>query len=136
MKKKFPIVVAILLLVFSFCLSGCSWTPTVKVKTNKQVIELVKSWGKDINFYTSKKNPLKTTDGLRQVELGCYGKELYPNMQAFYKVAQVHLEFGEAVQVIGPDNPIFTMERGPRLYLTSSKYAKRLKDAVKVEFTE
>jgi hypothetical protein len=136
MKKLAPLSVVILLFAFSLCLVSCSKFSTVKVKTNKQVVELVRTWGTDISFYTSKNNPLKSTEGLRQVDLGCYDRGLLTNMQAFYKAAGVHLEFGEAVQVIGPDNPIFTMERGPRLYLTSSRYASHLKDAVKVEFTE
>jgi hypothetical protein len=136
MKKILSVSMVIILLGFSFWLASCSRVSTVKVKANKQVVELAKSWGSDISFYTAKKNPLKSTEGLRQVELGCYDRELVPKMQAFYKAAEVHLEFGEAVQVIGPDNPIFSMERGPRLYLTSAKFAKKLKDAAKVEFTE
>ena len=136
MKKFLSAGMIIIVLGFSFWLVGCSKISTVKVKANKQVVELAKSWGPEISFYTAKKNPLKATEGLRQVDLGCFDKELVPHMQAFYAAAQVQLEFGEAVQVIGPDNPIFSMERGPRLYLTSSKFASRLKDAVKVEFTE
>lgn len=126
----------ILLLGLSFWLVGCSKVSTVKVKANKQVVELVKTWGPDVSFYTSKKNPLKSIEGLRQEEIGCFGPELGSHIRAFYDAAAIEKTHGEGVQVIGPDNPIFMMEHGPRLYLTSSKFAPKLKDAVKVEFTE
>ena len=126
----------ILLFAFSLFLFSCSKGSTVTVKANKQVVELVKSWGPDISFYTSKKNPLKSTEGLRQEEIGCYGSELGFHIQAFYDAAGIEKTHGEGVQVIGPDNPIFMMERGPRLYLTSAKYASRLKEAIKVKFSE
>lgn len=126
----------IILFGFSFWLVSCSKGSTVTVKANKQVVELVKTWNPDISFYTSKKNPLKSIEGLRQEEIGCWGKELGYHIQAFYNAAGIEKTHGEGVQVIGPDNPIFIMEHGPRLYLTSSQYAPRLKEAVKVEFTE
>jgi hypothetical protein len=136
MKKILSVGMVLIIFGLSFWLVSCSKFSTVKVKANKQVVELVKTWGSEVSFYTSKKNPLKTIEGLRQVDLGCYDRELVPKMQAFYIAAGVPLEFGQAVQVIGPDNPIFVMEHGPRLYLTSEKYAKKLKEAVKVEFIE
>lgn len=126
----------IVFLVFSFWLVSCSKGSTVKVKANKQVVDLVKTWNPDISFYTSKKNPLKSIEGLRQEEIGCFGPELGFHIKAFYDAAGIEKTHGEGVQVIGPDNPIFVMERGPRLYLTSAKYAPKLKEAVKVEFYE
>jgi hypothetical protein len=136
MRKMLSAGAMVLLIAFSFSSMNCSRTPAVTVKANRQVVELVKTWGSDVSFYTSKKDPLKSVEGLRQQEIGCYGKELVPHIQAFYDAAGVEREFGNAVQVIGPDNPIFLMERGPRLYLTSPEYAKRLKEAVKVRFSE
>jgi len=136
MKKILLAGMIIVLFGFSLWLVGCSRVSTVKVKANKQVIELVKTWDRDVSFYTSKKNPLKTIEGLRQEEIGCFGPELAANIQAFYNAAGIEKTHGEGVQVIGPDNPIFIMERGPRLYLLSSRYAEKLKEAVKVEFAE
>ena len=126
----------ILLFGFSFWLVSCSKGSTVTVKANKQVVELVKTWGPEISFYTSKKNPLKSIEGLRQEEIGCYGPELGSHIRSFYDAAGIIKTHGEGVQVIGPDNPIFMVERGPRLYLTSAKNASRLKEAVKVKFSE
>ena len=126
----------ILLFAFSLLLISCSKGSTVKVKANKQVVELVKSWDPEISFYTSKKNPLKSIEGLRQEEIGCYGPELGFHIKAFYDAAGTEKTHGEGVQVIGPDNPIFMVERGPRLYLTSANYAPKLKEAVKVKFSE
>jgi hypothetical protein len=136
MKKVFSISTIVLLLGFSLCVVNCSRSSTVTVKANKQVVELVKTWDPDINFYTSKKNPLTSIEGLRQEGIACWGRELIPNIQAFYDAAGVQKSYGDAVQVVGPDNPIFVVERGPRLYLISSKYASRLKEAVKVRFSE
>jgi hypothetical protein len=136
MKKILSVSMVIILLGFSFWLVSCSKGSTVKVKANKQVVELVKTWNPDISFYTSKKNPLKSIEGLRQEEIGCWGPELGNNIRAFYDAAGTEKTHGEGVQVIGPDNPIFSMERGPRLYLTSAKFAPKLKEAVKVEFSE
>ena len=126
----------IILFGFSFWLVSCSKGSTVTVKAYKQVVELAKSWGPEISFYTSKKNPLKSIEGLKQEEIGCFGPELGFHIRAFYDAAGIEKTHGEGVQVIGPDNPIFMMEHGPRLYLTSAKFAPKLKEAVKVEFTE
>jgi hypothetical protein len=136
MKKIMSVSMVMILFGFSFWMISCSKGSTVKVKANRQVVELVKTWGPDVSFFTSKKNPLKSIEGLRQEEIGCYGPELGFHIQAFYNAAAIEKTHGEGVQVIGPDNPIFSMERGPRLYLTSAKYAPKLKDAVKVEFTD
>ncbi|MGC2062932.1 MAG: hypothetical protein WA610_08130 [Thermodesulfovibrionales bacterium] len=136
MKKILSAGLVIILFGFSLWLVGCSKGSTVKVKANKQVVELLRTWGPEISFYTSKKNPLKSIEGLRQEEIGCFGPELGVHIQAFYDAARIEKTHGDGVQVIGPDNPIFIMEHGPRLYLTSVKFAPKLKEAVKVQFTE
>jgi hypothetical protein len=136
MKKILTVGMVILLFAFSLFLISCSKGSTVTVKANKQVVELVKTWDPEISFYTSKKNPLKSIEGLRQEEIGCYGPELGFHIRAFYDAAGIEKTHGEGVQVIGPDVPMFTVERGPRLYLTSAKNASRLKEAVKVKFSE
>jgi len=135
MKKLFPLGAVVLLLAFSLCVVNCSGKRTATVKANKKVVELVKTWDPKVNFYTSKKNPLKSIDGLRQKEIACFGPELAGNIQAFYDAAQIKKEYGDAVQVIGPENPIFIIENGPRLYLTLSNYEPKLKEAVKVRFS-
>ena len=136
MKKILAAGVVILLFAFSLLLVSCSKGPTVTVKANKQVVELVKTWDPEISFYTSKKNPLKSIESLRQEEIGCWGRELGFHIRAFYDAAGIEKTRGDAVQVIGPDVPMFMMERGPRLYLTSAKFAPKLKEAVKVTFVE
>ena len=136
MKRNLSVSMVIILFVFSFWVVSCSKGSTVKVKANKQVVELVKTWNPDISFYTSKKNPLKSIEGLRQEEIGCFGPELSGHIRAFYDAAGIEKTHGEGVQVIGPDNPIFVMEHGPRLYLISAKNASKLKEAVKVKFSE
>lgn len=126
----------ILLAASLLFLVSCSKHSTVKIKANKKVVELIKTWSPEISFYTSKKNPLKSIEGLRQEEIGCWGPELISNIRAFYDAAEIEKTHGEGVQVIGPDNPIFIIEGGPRLYLTSAKNAPKLKEAVKVRFSE
>ena len=136
MKKILVSGSVILVIAMLSFLIGCSRTPTVTVKANKRVVELVNSWGPDVNFYTAKKTPLTSIEGLRQEQIGCYGRELVPNVIAFYDAAGVEKTYGDAVQVIGPDNPVFSVARSPRLYLLSKQYASRLKDAAKVRFVE
>jgi hypothetical protein len=136
MKKIVSVMSVILLFTMLTFLASCSRNSTVTVKANKNVVELVKKWDPKISFYTSKKNPLKSIEGLKQEEIACWGRELAPNIMAFYDAAGVQKVYGDAVQVIGPDNPIFAMERSPRIYLLSSEYASRLKEAVKVQFSE
>ena len=136
MKKILSLSIVILLSAFLFSLVSCSRVSTVKVKTNKKVVEMVRTWDRNISFYTSKKDPLKSTEGLRQAEIACFGRNLKDKIQAFYNAAEIRKEYGDAVQVIGPDNPIFSMQDGPRLYLTSREFEPKLKEAVKVEFTE
>ena len=134
MKKLFPLKAAILLLAFSLCLINCSGKQTDAVKANKKVVELVKTWDPKIAFYTSKKDPLKSIEGLRQAEIACFGPELSGNIQAFYDAAQIHREYGNAVQVIGPSKLLFTEKDAPRLYLVHSNYEPKLKDFVRVKF--
>jgi hypothetical protein len=136
MKKLSALWSVILVCAMLSLLLSCSRTPTVTVKANRNVVELVKTWDPKISFYTSKSNPMKSIEGLRQEEIGCWGRELVPNVVAFYDAAEVVKTYGDAVQVIGPDNPIFSAERSPRLYLLSSKFAAKLKDAAKVKFVE
>jgi hypothetical protein len=136
MKKYLSLGMIILLATSLFLLVNCSGSSTVTVKANKNVVELIKTWDPDISFYTSKKSPLKSIEGLRQEEIGCWGPELIVNIRAFYDAAEIEKTHGEGVQVIGPDNPIFVIKGGPRLYLTSAKNAPRLKETVKVRFSE
>lgn len=137
MKKLLSVVCsAVLLFAVSLFVVGCGKDSTVTVKANKNVVDLVKTWDPKLSFYTSKKNPLSSIGGLKQEEIACWGRELVPNIIAFYDAAGVQKVYGDAVQVIGPDVPIFTMERSPRIYLVSSEFASRLKDAVKVKFVE
>ena len=134
MKKLFPLGAAILLLALSLCLINCSGKQTAAVKANKKVVELVKTWDPKYAFYTSKKDPLKSIEGLRQGEIACFGPELAGNIQAFYDAAQIKKEYSNAVQIIGPSNLAFTDKDAPRLYLVHSNYEPKLKDAVKVKF--
>ena len=128
------------LIILSFALllfwAGCSRITGARVKANKQVVALVKTWGKGIAFYTSKENPLKTIEGLKQNEIACWGPELAHDIQAFYDAAGTQRAYGNAVQVIPSTNPIFAVEHSPRLYLTWTTNERRLKGAVRVTFYE
>lgn len=134
MKKLFPLGAALLLLVFSLSLISCSGEPAAKVKANEKVLGLIKTWDPKLAFYTSKKDPLKSIEGLRQAEIACFGPELSGKIQAFYDAAQIPREYGNAVQVIGPSGSVFAAKNGPRLYLVHSNYGPKLKDAIRVKF--
>ncbi len=133
---KRTLTVSFILLVTLLLTASCARNKVVTVKANRQVVDLVKTWDPKLSFYTSKKNPLKTLEGLRQKEIACFGPELAGNIQAFYNAAGIRKEYGDAVQVVGPGNPIFLIENGPRLYLTNSNYEPKLKEAVKVRFSD
>ena len=115
---------------------GCGKKTVVAVKANKYVLALSKTVGKDVAFYTSKENPLKTIEGLKQNEIACWGPELADKIQAFYIAAGTQRAYGNAVQAISADDRVFGMANSPRLYLTWTANERRLKGAVRVKFYE
>ncbi len=136
MKRLFQLGTALLLSALVFSSVNCSGKQTTTVKANSKVVGLVKTWDPKLAFYTSKKDPLKSVEGLRQAEIACFGPELAGNIQAFYDAAGIHREYGNAVQVIGPSEPVFAMKGAPRLYLINTNSEPKLKGAVKVRFAD
>ena len=136
MKKIVSPAVAIVLLASLLFLAdyGCA-RKGVRVKANKEVVNLVKTWDKNITFYTSKKDPLTTIEGLRQNEIACWDWRFADKIQAFYVAAGTNRTYGNAVQLIPPSGVAFA-NNFPRLYLTSTSEEPKLKDAVRVVFTE
>ncbi|HXX81212.1 MAG TPA: hypothetical protein VEI46_06655 [Thermodesulfovibrionales bacterium] len=126
-----PIVLASLLFL---TFGGCA-KKEVRVKANKEVVNLVKTWDKNLSFYTSKKNPLTTIENLRQNEIACWDWQFADKIQAFYNAAGTNRTYGNAVQIIPPHNVAFA-NNSPRLYLTATGNEPKLKDAVRVVFTE
>lgn len=109
---------------------------TVKVKANKKVIKLIKTWDKNIWFFTSKDNPIRSLDNLKNNEIACWGAEHWNRYFAFLDAAGIKYE-EKSLNILGTGNPIFSgMSNPPRLYFTWSNYASHLKGAVKVEFVE
>ena len=136
MKKIASAGIAILLFASLLFPAGCSISSTPKVKANKKVLELIKTWDPKIAFYTSKKNPLKTIENLRQDEIACFGPELADKIKAFYDAAGTERTYGNAVQMIAPADLSFSAKDSPRLYITWIGNGPKLKDAVKVTFSE
>ena len=134
MKRTLSAAIALLLFASLPCLVACG-RPQAKVKANDRVVTLVKTWDKNVSFYTSKKNPLKTIEGLRQNEIACWDWTLSDKIKAFYDAADTSRTYGNAVQVIAPHNVSFAANF-PRLYLTWTSNEPKLKDAERVVFTE
>jgi len=137
MKKMVSLAVSIVLLASLFLTGyGCA-RKEVRVKANREVVNLVKTWNPDIVFFTSRKIPLKTIEGLRQTEIACWGPELAEQIKAFYDAAGTQRSYGNAVQVITPTNLDFRAANAPRLYITWKGHESRIKEvAVRVVFTE
>ena len=80
-KLQVVILVGILLsinnLLFSLDLQ------TREIKVEKKVIELLNTWNKDIWFFTSKNNPIRTLDNLKKEDFACWGAELIQKVFAF-----------------------------------------------------
>jgi len=136
MKKTALTASVILLFAALLCVGGCTGESKVSVKANKDVVSLVKSWDPKLAFYTSKNDPLKSVEGLRQGEIACFGPEISDHIQAFYNAAGIKKEYGNAVQVAAPSTLSFAAKDAPRLFLTWSSYGPKMKDAVKVSFSE
>jgi hypothetical protein len=134
--KLFQLGAALLLSVFLLCSLGCSSKPTTPVKANRKVIGLVMALDPKLGYYTSKKDPLKSIEGLRQDQIACFGPELTGNIQAFYAAAGIHRDYANAVQVIGPTEALFQMKGAPRLYLINKNFEPRLQGAIRVRFTD
>ncbi len=135
-KKNTVTATLIFLCLCSSFLTGCSLNPNViTVKSNKKVVALVKTWEPKVSFYTSRQNPLKTIEGLKQEEIAWWGPELAMQIKSFYDAAGISKRYGNAVQLITPPN-LKLAKGSPRLFLTWANNAPRLKDAVMVRFSE
>ena len=137
MKRVLPAILIVLLAALLFMIDyGCA-KKEIRVKANKEVVDLIKTWNPDIFFFTSRKNPLQTIQGLRQTEIACWGLELAQQTKAFYDAADIQRSYGNAVQLISPKDLNFGAEHAPRLYITWKGNATRIdKQAVRVVFTE
>ncbi len=135
MKRLAYLKSVVLLFAVSTVLVGCTGNSGSKVKANEKVIKLVTSWGPKVSFYTNKNDPLKTIENLKQDEIACWGPELSDKIQAFYNAAGTNKIYGNAVQVITPGD-LALAKNTPRLYLTWKSNEPRLKDAVRVVFSE
>ena len=134
MKRTLSATIIVLLSASLLCLASCG-RPKATVKANDKVVALVKTWDKNLSFYTSKKNPLKTIEGLRQNEIACWDWQFADKIQAFYEAAGTNRTYGNAVQVIAPHDVAFA-NNFPRLYLTATGNEPKLKDAVRVVFSK
>lgn len=109
-------------------------SPVQHIEVEKKVMDVVKTWDKDIRMFTSKAKPLRSFRDLRQRDIAAWGAELMPNVNQLYKALSIT---EEGVRIIGTGNAIFAgMDNSPRLFITWSKFEPDLKGAVRIELKE
>jgi len=121
-------------LFHGFALSAGEDLKVVTVAVDQAVLDLVADWDKDIRFFTSAENPIKTFDGLQWTDIACWGVELFKKVKALYKAIGIQETEDTGVRVVGTGAYDSTEQR---LFITWAKYGPELagKGAALVQLT-
>ena len=115
---------------------------TVRIKAGEQVLAVIGEWDPELWFFTSRKQPLRTLEGLTRDEIACWGGELFQNVLDFREAIGIPTDnknLGVHVVGLGQKKKIeelipYGLDKPVRLFITWSSLAPRLEGVVKVEF--
>ncbi|NQT40918.1 MAG: hypothetical protein HQ581_25725 [Planctomycetes bacterium] len=104
------------------------------IEANEEVLSLVEGWDNDIWIVTSQDDPLQTLEGLTREDLAAWVPGYFMReIESFHKAIGIK-EKGVRMVGVGPDTKL--KDLNVRLFIASSGYAAKMKDAVKVQFVE